>query len=80
MELSILTTINTDENGTTTFQIKLPREQPKIEINQMAIYLAGAIMTCIKSSDDQPKLMKEVIDFLNDEFVDIDSFANAKAF
>ena len=38
--------------------------------------LAGALAMAIRASKDEGKAMKETMDYLNDEFVNIDSFSD----
>ena len=38
--------------------------------------LAGALSMAIRASKDEGKAMKETMDYLNDEFVNIDSFSD----
>jgi hypothetical protein len=52
-----------------------------IDNNLMRSVLAGGVALCIKAEDGPEKqgaAMKEVIDYLNSEFISTDSFENAK--
>jgi hypothetical protein len=44
----------------------------------IAMVLAGGLALAIRLSDDEAETMKEVIEYLNGEFVDPDSFIDAR--
>jgi hypothetical protein len=60
----------------------------KIQINQnseqdlspdiLALVLASGVALAIRLSDDDAETMKDVIDYLNGEFVNSDSFSDAR--
>lgn len=57
--------------------VKQPADQ-KMEINELAKVLAGGLMLCIRLDENSSVLMKEIIDYMNLEFISNDSFQDAK--
>jgi hypothetical protein len=64
----------TRRDGMSYFNIGQPKEQDELTLREIRMILAGAIALTIKSSDNDAKAMREVIEYLEREFVDVDSF------
>ena len=67
--------------GRSYLSINLPKNQPEITAQETAHILAGAISLLIKSSSKGDKfkdyeIIREVVDHLNSEFVNTDSFSD----
>jgi hypothetical protein len=68
-------------DGRANINISFPKKQELLSIQETSHILAGAISLLIKSSSKGDKikdyeLIKEVINHLNSEFVNIDSFSD----
>jgi hypothetical protein len=71
----IIVDVNVDfDNDKTSFELLLPKEQDKLTIEEMAAFLSGAVALCIRSSEDEAELMRTVMSYLENEFVNPDSF------
>jgi len=69
-------------NNRSNISIGYPNGQELLTVKESSHILAGAISLLIKSSSQGDKikdyeLIKEVIDHLNSEFIDIDSYSDA---
>jgi uncharacterized cupredoxin-like copper-binding protein len=64
----------TRRDGMSYFNIVQPKEQDELTLHEIRMILAGAVALTIKSSDNDAKAMREVIEYLEREFVDVDSF------
>ena len=69
------------KGGRSYLSINLPKNQPEITAQETAHILAGAISLLIKSSSKGDKfkdyeIIREVVDHLNSEFVNTDSFSD----
>jgi hypothetical protein len=70
----IIVDINVDfDTKKTSFELSHPKEQ-KLTIEQMANFLSGAVALCIRSSEDEAELMRTVMSYLENEFINPDSF------
>jgi hypothetical protein len=47
-----------------------------LPMDSVRALLAGALSMAIRASQDEGKAMKETMDYLNDEFVNTDSFSD----
>jgi hypothetical protein len=47
-----------------------------LPMDSVRVLLAGALSMAIRASQDEGKAMKETMDYLNDEFIDTDSFSD----
>jgi hypothetical protein len=68
----------TRRDGMSYFNIGQPKEQDELTLREIRMILAGAVALTIKSSDNDAKAMREVIEYLEREFVDVDSFNDHK--
>jgi hypothetical protein len=70
--------VEVEENdGRYFFDIQQPKDQKgSLDIQGIRAVLAGALALTIRGSENEPKAMKEVIDYLNSEFVNTDSFTD----
>lgn len=64
----------------TQFNIYLPSEQEKINIDDVAKLLSGALMLCIRTSDNETQLMGEIMQYLQNDFGNPTSFVDAEKF
>jgi hypothetical protein len=81
MKLSVSVDVEI-KDGRSYISIGFPKNQQQITVQDTSHILAGAISLLIKSSSQGDtikdyELIKEVIDHLNSEFVNIDSYADA---
>jgi hypothetical protein len=70
--------VEVEENdGRYFFDIQQPKDQKgSLDIQGIRAVLAGALALTIRGSENEPKSMREVIDYLNSEFVNTDSFTD----
>ena len=70
--------VEVEENdGRYFFDIQQPKDQKgSLDIQGIRAVLAGALALTIRGSENEPKAMREVIDYLNSEFVNPDSFTD----
>ncbi len=69
--------VTVSEDGNTKIQVHQASEQD-LAPDMIAMVLAGGLALAIRLSDDEAETMKEVIEYLNGEFVDPDSFIDAR--
>lgn len=82
MELEINTKVVV-KDGIATFYISHPKEQQKLSVKEKAYILAGGVALCINiesKSGNGHVLMTEIIDYLNNEFINLDSFSDSESF
>jgi hypothetical protein len=60
----------------TTFEVLQPTEQDKLSSEQIAAFLSGALALCIRASENEAEIMKTVIEYLENEFINPDSFSD----
>ena len=60
------------------YNLLLPKDQPELSIKQVTAILSGTLAMDIRGSEDEAQTMKEVIDYLNFEFVNPDSFRDVE--
>jgi|694.fasta_scaffold06336_17 hypothetical protein len=70
------------DNGRSNVSILYPKDQPLLSVKDSSHILASAISLLVKSSQKGEKfkdyeIIKEIIDHLNYEFVDVDSFSDS---
>lgn len=53
-------------------------EKEKIDIDSVTKILASGLALAIRGSENEGKLMREIMDYLNDEFINPDSFKDLK--
>lgn len=66
------------KNGKSSFNIKLDPSDTSTTLSEIRMILTGAVALTIKLSENQPEAMKKVIDFLQEDFVDGNSFEDGK--
>jgi len=68
----------TQRDGRTYLNIQQPTDGSFIILSMESVrpLLAGALAMSIRASQDEGKAMKETMDYLTDEFVNIDSFSD----
>ena len=64
------------ETDKTTFEVLQPTEQDKLSSEQIAAFLSGALALCIRASENEAEIMKTVIEYLENEFINPDSFSD----
>lgn len=83
MEYTVCITVADREDGRTNVNLSTPPEQPKLTISEMAKILSGGISLCVGLCEKEGlvkdyELMQEIIDYLNNEFISLDSFKDGK--
>lgn len=66
------------KNGKSSFNIKLDPSDTSTTLSEIRMILTGAVTLTIKLSENQPEAMRKVIDFLQEDFVDGNSFEDGK--
>jgi hypothetical protein len=68
------------EDGRMYLNLKQPSEGVSsiLTIEEIRPILAGGLAMSIRASKDEPKAMREVIQYLEEEFVNSDSFSDLK--
>lgn len=69
------TTINDDK---CLYNLLLPKDQPELSIKQVTAILSGCLAMSIRGSEDEAQTMRDVINYLNHEFVNPDSFRDVE--
>ena len=64
-------------DGGTNVNILQPDEQ-NLTTDELGKILAGGLALCIRGSENEVEYMKEIIDYLNSEFVNSNSFSDIK--
>jgi len=67
-------------DGRTYFSLTTPSNQKKLSVEEIGKILAGGLSLAIRCSDNEGKFMGEIMDYLTKEFVNADSFNDAKNF
>jgi hypothetical protein len=66
----------TQKDGRSYFNISLPEEQVELNLSQVRLILMGALALTIRSSENESEAMRNVISYLESEFVSVDSFSD----
>jgi hypothetical protein len=70
--------VATSSNGKTVFNIEVPKGQKDMTHFEMTEFITLALMLCVKSAGkDDHKVMKYIIDRLNNEFINLGAFSDA---
>lgn len=77
MTYKIEVEVTVTEDGNSKILVHQDSEQD-LPADMIAMVLAGGLALAIRLSDDEAETMKEVIEYLNGEFVDPNSFIDAK--
>ena len=72
----IIDTTLTDEKC--LYNLLLPKNQPELSVKQITAILSGTLAMSIRGSEDESKTMRDVINYLNHEFVNPDSFRDVE--
>lgn len=64
----------TIEDGRAYFHLSYPKEQHTLNLSQIRSILSGSVALTIRGSENEAQAMKEVINYLESEFVSTDSF------
>jgi hypothetical protein len=64
-------------DGLSKIQVNQQSEQD-LSPDMIAMVLAGGLALAIRLSDDEAQTMKDVIEYLNNEFIDPDAFFDAR--
>lgn len=64
-------------DGRTHFHILQPNDQ-NLSIESFSWILAGSLALSIRLSDNDAKTMEQIMNYLNNEFINVDSFNDAK--
>jgi len=66
------------QNGKSSFTIKLDPSDTSTTLSEVRMILTGAVALSIKLSENQPEAIRKVIDYLQQDFVDGNSFEDGK--
>jgi hypothetical protein len=66
------------ETERTSYEVLQPKEQDKLSSDQMAAVLSGALALCIRASENEAEVMRMVMDYLESEFINPNSFSDLK--
>lgn len=64
----------TIKDGRCIYNLSTPTDQPELNLNQITSILSGALSLSIRGSENEAQTMRDVINYLNEEFISIDSF------
>ena len=64
-------------DGRANINLLQPDEQ-NLTTDELGKILAGGLALCIRGSENEVEYMKEIINYLNSEFVNPDSFSDIK--
>lgn len=67
------------KDGRAHFRLVVPPSQ-ELSLEEVGQVLAGGLALAIKAAEDEPKYMKEIMEYLQNEFVDPYSFSEVKRF
>lgn len=82
-DIMVAVTLRAGTNETQEVHVSYAPEEVKLTIVEMARILAGGLALCVRLTNDEGikkdhELMREVIDYLNNEFVSLESFQDAQ--
>ena len=77
MTYKIEVEVTVTEDGNSKILVHQDSEQD-LPADMIAMVLAGGLALAIRLSDNEAETMKDVIDYLNGEFIDPNSFIDAK--
>ena len=60
------------------YNLLLPKNQPELSVKQITAILSGTLAMSIRGSEDEAQTMRDVINYLNHEFVNPDSFRDVE--
>ena len=60
------------------YNLLLPKDQPELSVKQITAILSGTLAMSIRGSEDEAQTMRDVINYLNHEFVNPDSFRDVE--
>ena len=60
------------------YNLLLPKNQPELSVKQVTAILSGTLAMSIRGSEDEAQTMRDVINYLNHEFVNPDSFKDVE--
>ena len=60
------------------YNLLLPKDQPELSVKQITAILSGTLAMSIRGSEDEAQIMRDVINYLNHEFVNPDSFRDVE--
>jgi hypothetical protein len=67
------------KDGRSHISVEVPPSQD-LNLEEVGKVLAGGLALAIKSSEKEAEYMKEIMEYLQNEFVNIDSFSDFKRF
>ena len=67
------------KNGRSHINLVVPPSQ-ELGLEEVGKILAGGLALAIKAAKDEPKYMREIMEYLQNEFVDPYSFSDVKRF
>jgi hypothetical protein len=78
-ELNVTVTVKLMDGRSHIF-LTTPNNQRQLSVEEIGKILAGGLSLTIRSSDNEGKFMGEIMNYLTKEFVNVDSFKDAKNF
>lgn len=66
------------KEGRCFFHINTPKVQSELSLTQIRGILMGALALTIRGAKDEASAMNNVINYLNNEFVNVDSFTDVE--
>ena len=78
-ELNVTVTVKLMDGRSHIF-LTTPSNQRQLSVEEIGKILAGGLALAIRGSDNEGKFMGEIMDYLTKEFVNVDSFKDAKNF
>lgn len=81
-DISLTITVKEQPDGRAGVVLGYPENQERLSVSDMARILASGISLCVKLAPEDGtvkdyELMQEVIDYLNNEFISLESFSDA---
>ncbi len=67
------------KDGRSHIRLVVPPSQ-ELSLEEVGKILAGGLALTIRAVKDEPKYMKEIMEYLQNEFVNPDSFSDVKRF
>lgn len=80
MENNFQVCVNVEiKDGRSHIKLVVPPTQ-ELSLEEVGKLLAGGLALAIRASKDEPKYMKEIMEYLQNEFVNSSSFTDLKRF
>lgn len=67
------------KDGRSYINLMVPPSQ-NLSLEEVGKVLAGGIALVVKSAKNEPEYMKEIMEYLQNEYISLDSFSDSKKF